>query len=243
MAETIANFQNQCIAFYRPRKRSYFLLQWQQTVRKWMKYMGDQRTFTLHRATTQRNGSCHIVYATSRGRSDNRIYITADGHFLKSGDMIVPILETGHKFGQAMYGTEMLVNHTLPEGESYEVNQTLWAVAPPPAPEPAPAPIEQTIGRPLQVAPRAPIIVKRKEPIPRRIAWLIAEDAQKQGETCAITMEDISPLTAAVTTCFHVFDAESLQEWFERHRTSVHIPCPVCRKNCSMTRAFDPLTS
>lgn len=232
MADTIANFQNANIAFYRPRKRSYFFLQWNNMVRKWMKYNGDQRTFTLHRSLTQHHGSCHIVYATSRGRSENRIHITADGHFLKSGDMIVPIVETGHKFNQSMYGTEMLVNHQLPEGEQYNSNQTLWTAAPPPAPVlQAPAP---------QPAPQAPrIVVKRKEPIPRRIAWLIAEDAQKQGDTCAITMEEITPLTAAVTTCFHVFDAESLAEWFERHRTSVQIPCPVCRKNCSMTRAFD----
>lgn len=70
--------------------------------------------------------------------------------------------------------------------------------------------------------------------IPRRIAWIIAEDAAKQNEICPISMETISPLTSSVTSCFHVFYTESIREWFETKAA-----CPVCRKACSFTEAFE----
>ena len=90
-----------------------------------------------------------------------------------------------------------------------------------------------------------PISVKIIPKIPRRIAWIIAEDAAKQNEICPISMETISPLTSSVTSCFHVFYTTSIKEWFERHPSKS--PCPVCRNICSFTEAFEdeapPLSS
>lgn len=72
------------------------------------------------------------------------------------------------------------------------------------------------------------------EPLPNRIAWLVAEAASNQQESCPISMELLSPITAGVTTCFHVFDFESIQRWMQQNST-----CPTCRKRCKMTKAFN----
>jgi hypothetical protein len=66
-----------------------------------------------------------------------------------------------------------------------------------------------------------------------RIAWIIAEDASKKGETCAITLDEVSPLTASVTSCYHVFDTKALDIWFQTNTT-----CPVCKQNTVATKAF-----
>ena len=72
------------------------------------------------------------------------------------------------------------------------------------------------------------------EALPQRIAWLVAEAASNQNETCAISMETLSPITAAVTSCFHVFDSESIERWMLQNST-----CPTCRKACKISKAFN----
>jgi len=83
----------------------------------------------------------------------------------------------------------------------------------------------------VAVAPAAPPVL---DPIPKRIAWLIAEDGCKNNEICPITMDAISPMTAAVTTCFHCFDAAAIETWLINKNE-----CPQCRKRCLATKAFD----
>lgn len=228
MPGQIQNFNDTLIAFYRPRKRTYFFLQWNETFRKWVKYTGEQRAFTLHVSSNQEAGSCTITCKIGRRQQNIRIY--CNGFFLKDETSIVALADnaTTGTIPNSLIGTEFTA--TAPaNNDEYRIPQLLWRVAPP---QPAPPRTPQ----------RQQIVVKRKEPIPRRIAWLIAEDAQKQGDSCAITMEDISPLTAAVTTCFHVFNADALAEWVARHRLETIIPCPVCRKNFAMQRAYEEET-
>lgn len=221
MPEQIEEFSNSLIAFYRQRKRTYFFLQWNTALGKWLKYNGDGRAFTIHVSSTHQPGDCNINYMI--GRRSTRIRIECKGFFLRSETTIVPIIE--HVILPAsLIGTEFTATSSANNGE-YQIPQVLWRVTPP---------------APVLVAPqRQQVLVKRKESIPRRIAWLIAEDAQKQGDTCAITMEDISPMTAAVTTCFHVFNGDALAEWVARHTNALKIPCPVCRKDFSMIRSYE----
>ena len=55
----------------------------------------------------------------------------------------------------------------------------------------------------------------------------------KKGDTCPITMELLSPITASVTSCYHVFDTEAIDHWLTEHKT-----CPVCKQACSSSKAF-----
>jgi hypothetical protein len=65
--------------------------------------------------------------------------------------------------------------------------------------------------------------------IPTRIARMIATDAVEREEVCPITMETITMETCAVTSCFHVFERDSLAMWHTVHKT-----CPVCKQGCSV---------
>jgi hypothetical protein len=105
----------------------------------------------------------------------------------------------------------------------------LWTV--PPAPTEAEVAAATAAAA---AATAAAAIVAPIKPLPKRVAWIIAEDAGKNGDKCAITMEPITPVTAAVTTCFHCFDHESIQTWMESHTT-----CPQCRERCAITKAFE----
>ena len=222
MPVQIEEFSNSLIAFYRRRKRTYFFLQWNIALGKWLKYNGEQRAFTLHVSSAHEHGYCDVNYMI--GGRVTRIHVECKGFFLRSGNTIIPIIE--HiTLPTSVMGTEFTATAPVDNNE-YRIPQVLWIIS-------TPVPI-------LLVFPqRQQILVERKEPIPRRIAWLIAEDAQKQGDTCAITMEDISPMTAAVTTCFHVFNGDAIAEWVRHHRPSSKIPCPVCRKEFSMTRSYE----
>lgn len=80
------------------------------------------------------------------------------------------------------------------------------APAPVPAPTPAPAPT----------------------PIPKFVADLLIADAVAKSATCPITMEPLKIDTAAVTTCFHIFDANAIASWLTSDAGNG--ACAVCRK-------------
>jgi hypothetical protein len=42
-------------------------------------------------------------------------------------------------------------------------------------------------------------------------------------------MEPITPDTAAVTPCYHVFDADALSAWVAQQLDSGPATCPVCK--------------
>lgn len=154
---------------------------------------------------------------------------TLDGSFLKSVNTtnqaitVFPILQfASYSRIPASLKKEAYIANQDPA--TYLQAQDLYAVAPPPAPAPpAPAPQPKTVVT---------------EALPRRIAWLIAAEAEKQDDSCPITMDTISPLTAAVTTCFHCFDAEALASW-NHTRGGGATECPLCKKKCLYTKAYE----
>ena len=66
--------------------------------------------------------------------------------------------------------------------------------------------------------------------IPKFVADALVQAAVVAAATCPITMEPISPATAAVTNCFHVFDANAIAIWLTNHRT-----CPTCKQPATAT--------
>ena len=84
-----------------------------------------------------------------------------------------------------------------------------------PAPAPAPPPPVQTV----QTAPT---------PVPKFVADLLIADAVAKAATCPITMEPLKADTAAVTTCFHIFDANAIASWLASDAGNG--ACAVCRK-------------
>jgi hypothetical protein len=238
MTEQIQTFHSSFLSFFRPQKREYCLLTWNRAANAWIKADLEEvdSPLTLHRSTAQRDGAGYI---NVRNRRAIRIDFTNQGFFLKTMNTqtqivtYIPVMTLTPQMYQmipaSMKQTSYLVNQPI---QGYEEHQLLWDVAPP-------------VLVPTLVPPQAnqghqnhQTQTVRVEAIPRRIAWLIAAEAEKEEQSCPITMDTISPLTAAVTTCFHCFDAESLASWSATQGGGT-TECPLCKSKCLFTKAYD----
>jgi hypothetical protein len=235
MADAIHNFTTSHLAFFRPIRRTYYVIKWDNENRKWCKFTDDLPNLILKRSSVSTRGRVNINVARHRHATTREINVLAEGYYLEC------LLQTGLIYitlvkneGQQLQQLYMEKEYTITPQENAELINTtrsLWSIAAaaPPAPAPAAAPLAAAA---TQQQVRTTVL----KPIPERIAWLIAEDASKNKETCPITSEEISPVTAAVTTCFHVFENDAIQEWFNRN--PVKTKCPMCREVCLMTAAF-----
>jgi hypothetical protein len=191
-------------------------------VQKWIKFTGQLPGLTLHRSLTTDNGAVRINIATRPNGIATLTQVRARGYYLQSGEDRISLLEKNGALPPPFNTNDYTLADPTLVADLTEVD--LWVTQPPPLELQAPAlPTVQA------VAPLVPL-----KPIPKRIAWLIAEEAK--AETCPILAEPISPITAAVTTCFHVFDHDAINEWFVRN--PVNTRCPVCRDICLFTKAF-----
>ena len=216
----IYNFTGNLIAFHRPRKNTYYLMSWSTQQQFWTiaNIPPNASPVTMHGSGLHRVSS----YVTIRLHNTSYVEIRSNGNYLRIGQQNVPIV-------QRVAGLPIpisIVNNDfggVTRGEPYLHDVVLWTVPP--------APTEAEVAR---AGAREGTIVAPIKPLPKRIAWIIAEDAGKSGDKCAITMEPITPVTAAVTTCFHCFDHESIETWMQNHTT-----CPQCRERCAITKAFE----
>lgn len=65
----------------------------------------------------------------------------------------------------------------------------------------------------------------RPLPIPEIVGSLLIQDAHQGKESCPITTTPYSELhRLTATSCFHVFDTESIERWLTDQKS-----CPVCR--------------
>jgi hypothetical protein len=212
----IHNFLGSLIAFYRPRKKTYYMMSWSTHQGYWIPATLRENVGSIRRHGTGLHPT--TSYVTIRLMNNTQVEISSIGHYLLIADCNVPIVRrvSGSAIPISFVNNEF---GGVVEGEPHRRDVELWSVPPAvvAAPPTAPPPIRLHL-----------------KPLPKRIAWLISEDAKKNGDTCAITMEPINPLTAAVTTCFHCFDHEAIQTWMESHTT-----CPQCRERCTVTKAFE----
>jgi len=229
MTERIHNFTGNLIAFYRPIKKTYYFFSWNSTAAVWGAYDRDHENISLHKSSTHTlNGTVDINVRL--GRTRHRIGIISDKCFLKCGNIHIPILKA---VGNAIQGIQKLKQYTVTvehDTATYLINSRLWLTPPAAAAAPSAAPAVASSASVSQV--------HQKKGIPRRIAWLIAEDACKRGDLCPIVQEELSPLTSSVTSCFHVFNTEAIASW-EARQEGRELPCPVCREPCQTTVAYE----
>lgn len=68
-------------------------------------------------------------------------------------------------------------------------------------------------------------VVVQPQPLPKSVGEVLLANARKGTETCPITATPFSECEQlSVTSCFHIFETESLSRWQQTHST-----CPVCR--------------
>lgn len=231
---SIQTILGQMIAVKRPRAGDYFFFEYFLDSRIWAAaYTAANDGWTLHKSTRHPRSACRLNIRKNRFQAavQQMLSFTTDGEFLKSGDRRIPVLIFD---GPAITIGRLRIDHFITaipaRAEEYREEVELWREMAPPAPAPAPV-----------VVPPLPLPVPKAlvelEPLPRRIAWLVAEDAEKQQETCPISLDPISPITASVSTCFHSFDTEHLNTWLATQTGAAK--CPMCRKTCVFARAFD----
>jgi len=222
MAERfIHQFRDSYIAIYRPNKRTYTILQWVAGTNYWKRHITDPDHLAQIQLCTQTIAPAPTKINTIRGNNATNRFVKciASGQYLLYNGHHVAILQktadSGSNFQNSLFAGEF-PGHTLPIGET-TTDRPLWTLNGDGV-EPAPVPVPK----------RASVA------IPMRIAWIIAEDASKKGETCAITLDELSPLTASVTSCYHVFTTKALDIWFQTNNT-----CPVCKQKTVATKAFE----
>ena len=214
METNIHTFQGTILAFWRPVKRTFYLLKWDNISRQWEYEVADpevQQPFTIHKSSVHEGVGTVMIRVKSSGRRFYNTRIRCCSRFLKRGDgPSIPIAKAVVTPPSARIKREYTAIPSEPD--NYLVDVRLWSEV-------------------VQAPPKKPKLT----PIPRRIAWIIAEDFCKNGETCPISLEEITPITASVTTCFHVFQSGHLNTWF----SSGNNTCPVCRVRCVAQEAFE----
>ena len=246
MPDAIHNFTTNHIAIHRPVKRTFVVFSWEAGVRKWIPYTDDLPELRLKRSSVSTNGAVQINMATRYNRGAINVEVSSNDHYLTAGNIDIVIVK---KAGTQLPAGYMKRDYPAPPAtaEVEITDKELWtvrALAEQQAAQQEPAQevpglaalaaaTQQQQQPQVQVQPVIKIILK---PIPQRIAWLIAEESSKSKETCAITTDEISPITAAVTSCFHVFEYESIQEWVNKN--PARPTSPVCREVCAITKAF-----
>jgi hypothetical protein len=204
--EQIHIFTGPHLAIWRSIKKTYYGITWDNDQRKWKSWepTGVQN---LSRHRSLRHGSHNrTTLDLSNGTA---LIITANGEFLYNGALTIPIvkIEVG-TISQPWKNREF--GGTLMDRWA-DTNVLLWSQQP-------------------QVQPQQPQVQPQQPQVPKRIAMLVAEDASRKNEMCPITMEPISPATAGVTSCYHVFDAGAITTWL-----ASNAQCPQCRAPCAAT--------
>jgi hypothetical protein len=238
MPDAIHNFTTHHIAFHRPVKRTFVVLYWDGQLRKWIPHTDDLPELRLKRSSVSTQGVVQINVATRPYRAAMNIEVSSNDHYLTAGNIDIAIVKkTGTQLPQAFMKRDYPAPPATAEVEI--TDKELWTVrSAQEAAQQAPglAALATAAQQQQQQPQQQPVFKIILKPIPQRIAWLIAEDSSKSKEICSITTDEISPITAAVTTCFHVFEYESIQEWVNKN--PARPTCPVCREVCAITKAF-----
>lgn len=217
-------FRDYYVAIHRPIKRTYSVLQWMPEGAYWKRALLDPAL--TEGITVRRNtitpAPCSINYIRNNVIPMHIVKCLATGIYLRYGTHDISIIQKlPHSIASFPNNTYAGEFTCTVESEEPPETRPLWTVVLTP---PTAAPI--------------PIIMQQvKTPLPRRIAWILAEDASKKGETCSITLEQISPITASVTTCYHVFDSSALAIWLTTSNK-----CPMCKHKTVATKAYDDVS-
>ena len=93
MQEEISSFSGNMVAFFRPRKRTFYLLKWNTLVRKWCKYDEDCPNLTIHKSSLHTSSKAIINIQRMRNVTSN-ISVRADSCYLNSGQHNIVILKS-----------------------------------------------------------------------------------------------------------------------------------------------------
>jgi hypothetical protein len=213
----VHEFRAAFLAIFRPNKKTYTIIQWTNEGRYWRRALLNLDVMPNISIRTQQIPVAHCDINTLRHNTSRALHVRCitTGEYLRYGDSDVSIIKklpsSPSSFSQSIHLSEFTCTARSDEPPG---TPPLWTL-------------------------RVPVTVFTAhvhtsiQPLPKRIAWIIAEDASKKGETCSITLEAISPITASVTTCFHVFETNAINTWLTTKNS-----CPMCKQKTVATVAF-----
>jgi len=83
----------------------------------------------------------------------------------------------------------------------------------------------QTTIQIVEVPVERVVVTTRVQPLPKSVGDILLANARKGNDSCPITAVPFTDCSKiCVTSCFHIFEAESLTRWHQGHAN-----CPVCR--------------
>jgi hypothetical protein len=86
----------------------------------------------------------------------------------------------------------------------------------------------ERIARPIPYSPVKPKLTISS--IPTFVVNTLLEAAIQEKRECSITMEPITKETAAVTSCYHIFNRDAIAIWLASTTS-----CPVCKQDCTLS--------
>lgn len=95
--------------------------------------------------------------------------------------------------------------------------------------------VPQPIPQPIIYVPITRQTIQRKtttkaKQLPTHIVKTLIDVSIAKKEDCPISISPITEENAAITSCFHIFDRESIERWL-----STNDECPTCRaKDCQI---------
>jgi len=69
--------------------------------------------------------------------------------------------------------------------------------------------------------------------IPRFVAEIMKKEAIAKNDTCPISFESFVDVPVSITSCFHLFDTNSINKWLDRDNS-----CPLCKAPVSFVQAI-----
>ena len=95
--------------------------------------------------------------------------------------------------------------------------------------------IKTIYGDSVPAAPRAtapPANPEEAPRIPSFVATTLKNEAIRTHATCPISMESFTDIPTSITSCFHLFDRTSIDEWLKKNTS-----CPVCKSQVTFVQA------
>ena len=192
------------------RPHYYKLLEWKQTLTKWVAMDSDLVTGLILQTHDFPSAQFRLKYNRCQ-----RLCFTSSLCVLH-GTIPIPVVYADKKYPKTYYDSPV---HIPTLSANPVPTAPLWNLTPPPTASTLPTSSASHTG-----LRRAPPTVPSAVKVPLFAARLLITDAVTRDEVCPITYNAITLETASVTNCFHIFDTEAIQR-----SLAMNPICPSCR--------------
>ena len=85
---------------------------------------------------------------------------------------------------------------------------------------------------PIESPPVSADVPSSTNEIPRFVAEIMKKEAISKNEACSISFESFAEVPVSITSCFHLFQTESINLWLQTNNS-----CPLCKAPVNRVQA------